>query len=100
GINFFLQEVAAKRLRLLHELVPKAVRIAVLVNRPMLRLLSRRYGTCRKPHPPSDCKSRFSTPRRSARSMRPLPILRATAPTPFSLLPTDSSSATAVSLPP
>jgi putative ABC transport system substrate-binding protein len=32
GINFFLQEVTAKRLRILHELVPKAVRIAVLVN--------------------------------------------------------------------
>ena len=32
GINFFLQEVLAKRLRLLHDLVPKAVRIAVLVN--------------------------------------------------------------------
>jgi putative tryptophan/tyrosine transport system substrate-binding protein len=32
GINFFLAEVAAKRLGLLHELVPKAVRIAVLVN--------------------------------------------------------------------
>jgi len=32
GINFFVQEVAAKRLRLLHDLVPKAVRIAVLVN--------------------------------------------------------------------
>jgi putative ABC transport system substrate-binding protein len=32
GINFFVSEVAAKRLRLLHELVPKAVRIAVLVN--------------------------------------------------------------------
>jgi ABC-type uncharacterized transport system substrate-binding protein len=32
GINFFSQEVVAKRLRLLHELVPKAVRIAVLVN--------------------------------------------------------------------
>src|SRR5262245_8442881 len=28
GINFFVQEVTAKRLRLLHELVPKAVRIA------------------------------------------------------------------------
>jgi len=32
GINFFTQEVVAKRLRLLHDLVPKAVRIAVLLN--------------------------------------------------------------------
>jgi putative ABC transport system substrate-binding protein len=32
GVNFFSQEVAAKRLRLLHDLVPKAIRIAVLVN--------------------------------------------------------------------
>ena len=32
GINFFSEEVVAKRLRLLHDLVPKAVRIAVLVN--------------------------------------------------------------------
>jgi ABC-type uncharacterized transport system substrate-binding protein len=32
GINFFTQEVAAKRLRLLHDLVPKAVRVAVLIN--------------------------------------------------------------------
>jgi putative tryptophan/tyrosine transport system substrate-binding protein len=32
GINYFSHEVAAKRLRLLHDLVPKAVRIAVLVN--------------------------------------------------------------------
>jgi putative ABC transport system substrate-binding protein len=32
GINFFVQEVITKRLALLHELVPKAVRIAVLVN--------------------------------------------------------------------
>src|SRR5262249_11984781 len=29
GVNFFAQEVAAKRLRLLHDLVPKAVRVAV-----------------------------------------------------------------------
>jgi putative ABC transport system substrate-binding protein len=32
GTNFFATEVAAKRLRLLHDLVPKAVRFAVLVN--------------------------------------------------------------------
>jgi putative ABC transport system substrate-binding protein len=32
GINIFVQEVVAKRLQLLHHLVPKAVRIAVLVN--------------------------------------------------------------------
>src|SRR5262245_650031 len=32
GINYFVQEVLAKRLGLLHELVPKAVRITVLVN--------------------------------------------------------------------
>ncbi|HEV3138586.1 MAG TPA: ABC transporter substrate-binding protein [Pirellulales bacterium] len=32
GINFFVEEVAAKRLRLLHDLIPNAVRIAVLVN--------------------------------------------------------------------
>ena len=32
GINFFVVEVVAKRLRLLRDLVPKAVRVAVLVN--------------------------------------------------------------------
>jgi putative tryptophan/tyrosine transport system substrate-binding protein len=32
GINFLASEVVAKRLGLLHDLVPKAVRIAVLIN--------------------------------------------------------------------
>jgi putative ABC transport system substrate-binding protein len=32
GINTFSQEVTGKRLRLLHDIVPKATRIAVLVN--------------------------------------------------------------------
>jgi putative ABC transport system substrate-binding protein len=43
GINYFSQELVPKRLALLHELVPKATRIAVIVNptiptaEPMLR---------------------------------------------------------------
>ena len=32
GINFFASELEAKRLQLLHDMVPKAARIAVLVN--------------------------------------------------------------------
>jgi putative ABC transport system substrate-binding protein len=32
GINSFSQEITGKRLRLLHDLVPKAVRIALLIN--------------------------------------------------------------------
>jgi len=32
GTNFLIQETVAKRLRLLHELLPKAVRVAVLIN--------------------------------------------------------------------
>jgi putative ABC transport system substrate-binding protein len=32
GINYFSQELVAKRLRLLHDLLPRAVHIAVLVN--------------------------------------------------------------------
>src|SRR5262249_35449728 len=32
GINFFVNEIVAKRLALLHELVPKATQIALLIN--------------------------------------------------------------------
>lgn len=32
GVNFFFAEVTAKRLRLLHDLVPKAVRLAVILD--------------------------------------------------------------------
>ena len=80
GINFFTQEVVAKRLRLLHDLVPKAVRVAVLVNPTNASTAATTLRECRKPLPPSGCKSRSSTPRQSARSMRPLPLLRANAP--------------------
>src|SRR5215469_10135017 len=32
GVNFFVQEISAKRMGLLHELVPKAARVGVLIN--------------------------------------------------------------------
>jgi ABC-type uncharacterized transport system substrate-binding protein len=32
GVNFFTGEVVTKRLELLHDLVPKAIRVAVLLN--------------------------------------------------------------------
>ena len=58
GIEFFfVPEVAAKRPRLLHDLIPKAVRIAPFLSiRQMLRSRPPRYGRCRKPPPPSGCK--------------------------------------------
>jgi hypothetical protein len=72
GINFLNQEVASKRLRLLHELVPNAVRVALLVNpanaagtETALRIVQEAAG----------CKSRYSKPAPAARSMRPLPPL-------------------------
>jgi putative tryptophan/tyrosine transport system substrate-binding protein len=93
GINFFTQEVVAKRLGLLHELVPKAVRVAVLVN-------------------PADATNTEATLRdvqEAARTiglqiqvlnagtigeiMRPLPPLCASARMPFSSKPTHCSSA-------
>ena len=100
GINFFNTEVVAKRLRLLHDLVPKAGRVAVLVNPANASTAESNLREYRKPPPPSGSKSRSSTPVRSARSMRPLPPLRASAPMPSSSLATHSSSAAAASLSP
>jgi putative tryptophan/tyrosine transport system substrate-binding protein len=98
GINFFVTEVSAKRLRLLHDLVPKAVRIAVLVNPTNDAETTLRR--CRKPPTPSGCKSRSSMPVQSARSMRPLPPLRTSARMPSSSLATHFFSTAACSLPP
>ena len=99
GINFFAQEVTAKRLGLLHELVPKAARIAVLVNpaspstaEPTLKEVQEAARTL-------GLQILFSTPAPSARSMRPLPHLRANEPTPSLSPAMDSSTAVACNLP-
>jgi ABC-type uncharacterized transport system substrate-binding protein len=92
GINLFLQEITAKRLGLLHDLAPKAVRIAVLVN-PANTPSAEAYETYRKQHAPSDCKFRFSTPAPPTKSRRPSPPSCATGPTPCSSRLIRSSSA-------
>ena len=52
GVNFFNSELAAKRLELLHELVPGAVRVAVLVNpiNPNAETISRDVETAARVH--------------------------------------------------
>ena len=93
GINFFASELDAKRLALLHELVPKAVRIAVLVNPANTRLPRARYETYRTPPVQSDCKFGSSMPAPGARSRPPSPPSCATATTPCTSLATCSSRA-------
>jgi len=58
GINFFNSELAAKRLRLLHDLVPKAVRIAVLVNPTNASVTETTLREMQQAPPQSGCKSR------------------------------------------
>jgi putative ABC transport system substrate-binding protein len=89
GINYFSLEVNAKRLALLHELVPNAVLPSCSI-RLMVRSPRPHCGPCRKPPPASGCKSVSSMPAQTVTSMQPLPPLRASAPMPSSSLPTHS----------
>src|SRR5262245_22244522 len=70
GINFFSGELTAKRLDLLRELLPRAARIAVLVNHADATTAST-FETSKRPLAPSDYRSKFSTPALAARSMPP-----------------------------
>jgi ABC-type uncharacterized transport system substrate-binding protein len=99
GINLFGQEVAAKRLGLLHDLVPKAGRIAALVNPANVRSPRRRYVRYRKLPAPSAFKFKSSTPAPSAKSRQRSPPSCATEPTPCTSPPTRSSTADVSNLP-
>ena len=77
GINFLTSEVLTKRLGLLHELAPKAVRIAVLINPANTPRPRPRYEKCRRLLARSGCKFRFSRPTPAARSRPPSPPLYA-----------------------
>ena len=99
GINFFAAEVVAKRLGLLHDLVPKAVRIAVLVNpanAPSAEATLREIPEAARA---LGLQIRSSTPAPAARSRRPSPPWCATGPTPSSSPLTGSLAAGASNLP-
>ena len=98
GINFFNTEWWRSGCASCVSWCPRLFVLQCWSIRAMPQSPSPRFGKCRKPPRPSDCKSRSSTPVRSARSMQPLPPLRASAPMPSLSLPTHFSQAAAGSL--
>jgi putative ABC transport system substrate-binding protein len=70
GVSMLSTGLGAKRLELIHELLPAATRIAVLVN-PAGSGTEINCASCEKPAAGSDCSSRWSTPRALPKSKRP-----------------------------
>jgi putative ABC transport system substrate-binding protein len=97
GINFFATELGAKRLALLHELVPKAVRIAVMVN-PGNIGSTESIRDIPEAARAMGVQIRSSMPAPAARSRRPSPPSCAIAPTPCTSLVMSSSRAGASNL--
>src|SRR5262245_25836063 len=98
GINFFSTETV-ERLGLLHELVPKAVRIAVLINPANAPQTEAALRENRQRLARSDCKFRSSVPAPAAKSTRPSPRSYAIGPMPCSSPPTVSSPVVAFNWP-
>ena len=98
GVNMLFSEIVAKRLGLLHDLVPKAVARRSSI-RPMLLLPRPCCETYRKVPASSGCKFSSSTPARVRRSMRLSQPSRATGPMRSSSPPTHSSPVAALNLP-
>src|SRR5262245_47428411 len=94
GVNFFNAELVAKRMELLRELVPGAVRVAVLVN-PATDVANA-ASVVRDVEPllaPRERKSKSSMLVQAVRSMRPLQLSCASGSTPCSSAATAFSTA-------
>ena len=84
GINFYSNELTAKRLALLRELVPGAARVAVLVNPVNARVTETTLREMDLELAQWDCKFTYSTLAPAARLIRPSQRLSASGPTRFS----------------
>jgi len=92
GINFFSSELAAKRIELLHEMVPAAARVGVLGD-PTFPLTESSVRDAETAARTMGYKSRFSAPAPAARSTRPSQTLYASGPTSSTSAPVPFSSA-------
>ena len=83
--------IEPKRLRLLHDLIPKAVRVAVLLNPSNPSTVELTLREVQAARPASDCKSKASNAIRLKRSTAAFQSLKATAQTRCCRLPTGFS---------
>jgi putative ABC transport system substrate-binding protein len=99
GVNLLNTELTAKRLDLLREMLPRASRIAVLVNPANTDNTQTTLREVEAAAPPWACRSRFSMPARAARSMPRSPHSGASGPTPSSSAKTHFTTAAACNSP-
>jgi putative ABC transport system substrate-binding protein len=98
GVNIQTSEVVTKRLRLLHDLLPNAVRIAVLVNPGNASVIKATVQEVQKAAPTMGLQTEIINATTVGRSTRSSPHLSASGPMPCSLLPTPSSPAAVYNL--
>jgi putative ABC transport system substrate-binding protein len=98
GINFLSSEMMAKRLGLFHDLVPKAVRIAVLINPANAPTAETTIRETSKAAHDLGLQIQILNASTSRESRRPSPPSCASAPMPSSSPPTVSSPAGASNL--
>jgi len=84
GINIFNLELAAKRLELLRQLVPKAVRIAVLTNPADAAATHTQFREVEAAARSMGLQVNFTMPIAARRSMLPSKRSAARSPMPFS----------------
>ena len=100
GINLFVSEIVAKRLRLLHDLLPKAVRIAVLLNPSNASIAESTLRQVQEAAPAVGLQIQVLNASTIGEIDAAFATFSASDPMPSSLLPTHSSPVAVCNLPP